>query len=55
MRTEVNGVEKIFDVDPGTIIFIPARVNHYFYDIIQRLSVLVFFAAAAGSSAAAGQ
>ena len=55
MRTEVNGVEKIFNVDPGTIIFIPARVNHYFCDIIQRLSVLVFFAAAAGSSAAAGQ
>ena len=24
MRTEVNGAEKLFDVDPGTIIFIPA-------------------------------
>jgi mannose-6-phosphate isomerase-like protein (cupin superfamily) len=53
MRTEVDGVEKTFNVDPGSIIFIPARMNHYFYDIIQRLAVLVFFSSAAGSSTAA--
>jgi len=55
MRTEVDGVEKIFDVDPGTIIFIPARMNHYFCEIIQRLDVLVFFAAPAGSNAPAAR
>jgi hypothetical protein len=30
-------------------------VNHYFFEIIQRLDVLVFFAAAAGSNAPAAQ
>jgi mannose-6-phosphate isomerase-like protein (cupin superfamily) len=53
MRTEVDGVEKTFDVDPGTIIFIPARMNHCFYDIIQRLAVMVFFAPAEGAHTAA--
>ena len=53
MRTEADGVVNNIDVDPGTIIFIPARMNHYFYDIIQRLDVLVFFAAAQGSKAVA--
>lgn len=53
MQTEVDGVEKSFEVDPGTIIFIPARMNHCFTDIIQRLDVLVFFASAAASSAGA--
>jgi mannose-6-phosphate isomerase-like protein (cupin superfamily) len=55
MRTETDGAVKTFDVDPGTIIFIPARTDHYFYDIIQRLAVLVFFGPAEGSTAAAGQ
>lgn len=54
MRTETDGAVKSFDVDPGTIIFIPARVNHHFYDIIQRLAVLVFFAAAEGTNPVAG-
>jgi mannose-6-phosphate isomerase-like protein (cupin superfamily) len=53
MRTEVDGVAKTFDVDPGTVIFIPARVSHSFYDIIQRLAVMVFFAPAEGSNARA--
>lgn len=53
MRTEADEVVKTFNVDPGTIIFIPARMNHYFYDIIQRLAVLVFFGPAEGSTAAA--
>lgn len=53
MRTETDGVANAFDVDPGTIIFIPARVEHAFYDIIQRLAVMVFFAPAEGSRARA--
>lgn len=34
---------KKFNVLPGTIIFVPARVNHSFYEITERLAVLVFF------------
>ena len=54
MRTETEGTVNTFDVDPGTIIFIPARMQHRFFDIIQRLAVLVFFAGPEGSKAAAG-
>ena len=32
-----------FKVAPGTIIFVPARARHSFYDITERLAVLVFF------------
>jgi hypothetical protein len=53
MRTQTDGVVKTFDVDPGTIIFIPARMDHRFYDVIQRLAVLVFFGPAEGSTAPA--
>ena len=53
MRTQTGGEVKTFDVDPGTIIFIPARMDHRFYDVIQRLAVLVFFGPAEGSTAPA--
>jgi mannose-6-phosphate isomerase-like protein (cupin superfamily) len=43
MRTDVGGDFTSFDVSPGTIIFVPARVHHSFYDISERLAVLVFF------------
>ena len=52
MRTETDGFVRIIDVDPGTIIFIPAQMNHYFYEIMQRLAVLVFFAATGPNAAA---
>ena len=45
MKTDSEGDFKSFDVSPGTIIFIPARVIHSFYDIRDRLAVLVFFGA----------
>ncbi len=53
IRAETDGTVRTFDVDPGTIIFIPARMKHSFYDIIQRLAVLVFFAGPEGSNAPA--
>jgi mannose-6-phosphate isomerase-like protein (cupin superfamily) len=34
---------RSFNVGPGTIIFVPAREHHVFYDITDRLAVLVFF------------
>jgi mannose-6-phosphate isomerase-like protein (cupin superfamily) len=48
-----DGDTSTFDVGPGTIIFAPARVHHSFYDITERLAVLVFFAPAESLSPAA--
>jgi mannose-6-phosphate isomerase-like protein (cupin superfamily) len=50
MRIGSEGEMKTFDVGPGTIIFVPARVHHSFYDITERLSVLVIFGPAEGST-----
>jgi mannose-6-phosphate isomerase-like protein (cupin superfamily) len=44
MKVGADGDARNFDVSPGTIIFVPARVHHLFYDITERLAVLVFFA-----------
>jgi mannose-6-phosphate isomerase-like protein (cupin superfamily) len=52
MMTESEGKTKTFDVGPGSIIFVPALVHHSFYDITEKLSVLVFFAPAEGSKSA---
>jgi len=41
MMTDTNA--SSFNVRPGTIIFVPAGVHHSFYDIVERLAVLVFF------------
>jgi len=46
MTTGADGDLHSFDVGPGTIIYVPARVRHSFYDITERLAVLVFFGAA---------
>jgi mannose-6-phosphate isomerase-like protein (cupin superfamily) len=43
MRTDSEGNFNSFDVSPGTIIFVPAKVDHSFYEISERLAVLVFF------------
>jgi mannose-6-phosphate isomerase-like protein (cupin superfamily) len=43
MRTDSEGDYKSFELSPGTVIFVPARVHHSFYDITEQLAVLVFF------------
>src|ERR1700730_13637394 len=43
---------ETFDVRPGSIIFVPARMRHAFYDITERLARLVFFGPAQHSGAA---
>ena len=43
MRMDSEGDFKNFEVSAGTIIFVPTRVRHSFYDIHERLAVLVFF------------
>ena len=50
MRIEADGDAESFDVSSGTIIFVPARVHHSFYDITERLALLVFFGPAEGSA-----
>ena len=50
MKIGSDGDVKSFDVSPGTIIFVPAHEHHAFYDITERLAVLVFFAPAEGSA-----
>ena len=49
MVTNSDGDNSSFDVCPGTIIYVPAQVHHSFYDITERLELLVFFGPAAGS------
>jgi|SRR5438552_8426861 len=39
-------------IEPGTTIFVPARVAHRFHTITEELVLLVFFAPAEGSRAA---
>ena len=35
---------KVFDIEAGAIVYVKAGVKHHFYDVIEDLSVLVFFA-----------
>ena len=44
MMINSDGDSSTFDVGPGTIIFVPALVHHFFYDITERLALLVFTA-----------
>src|SRR5947207_13379197 len=41
MRTDLEGDFTSFDVIPGTIILVPSRVYNSYYDISERLTVLV--------------
>ena len=37
------------EVEPGTVLFVPARAEHRFLDVRERLEVLVIFGPAEGS------
>jgi len=37
------------EVQPGTVLFVPARLEHRFLDVRERLEALVFFGPAEGS------
>ena len=45
-RARMKSGDEDQAVGPGTVIFVPARVEHRFYDIIEELTALVFFAPA---------
>lgn len=38
-------------VEPGSVVYVPARVEHRFHDITEELSIAVFFAPAEGTAA----
>ena len=38
------------NVRAGSVVFVPARADHRFHDIVEDLAVLVFFAPAEGTS-----
>lgn len=38
------------EVEPGSVVFVPAHLEHYFHDIQEELSIAVFFAPAEGSA-----
>ncbi len=46
LMLEEDGATQTLEVSPGKIIFVAARVRHSFYNITERLQVLVFFAPA---------
>jgi mannose-6-phosphate isomerase-like protein (cupin superfamily) len=45
-RARMKAGEEDQAVGPGTVIFVPAKMEHRFYDISEELTVLVFFAPA---------
>ncbi len=45
-RATIRVGSEDHDVVPGSIVYVPANVEHRFHDIIEELTVLVFFAPA---------
>ena len=50
-RATIRVGQEDQEVRPGTLIFVPARVEHRFHRIRQAFSLVVFFAPAEGSKA----
>ena len=50
-RGQVTVGDETRDVEPGSIVFVPAAVPHRFHDIVEELSLLVMFGPAEGSRA----
>lgn len=48
-RIRVGGEDRA--VEPGSVVYVPARVEHRFHDITEELSLAVFFAPAEGTAA----
>jgi len=44
----VRGEDR--EVRPGSVVFVPARAEHRFHDILENLAALVFFAPPEGTS-----
>jgi mannose-6-phosphate isomerase-like protein (cupin superfamily) len=48
-RGRFRGGDASREVGPGSVLFVPAHLDHRFLDIRERLEVLVFFGPAEGS------
>jgi mannose-6-phosphate isomerase-like protein (cupin superfamily) len=48
-RAQFTGGTQTVDVSPGSVLFVPAHEPHRFHDIVEDLSLLVFFGPAEGS------
>ena len=51
-RARFKQGDEEFEVGPGTVIYVPANVEHRFFDIKEDLSAMVFFAPAEQSKRA---
>ena len=49
-RAHIRVGEEDRAVEPGSVVFVPARVPHRFHSIESELSALVFFAPPEGSA-----
>jgi len=47
-RILVSGEDRA--VEPGTVVYVPARAEHRFHSITEELSIAVFFAPAEGTA-----
>src|SRR3989449_8254507 len=47
-RIRVRGEDR--EVRPGSVVFVPARAEHRFHDILENLAGLVFFAPPGGTN-----
>lgn len=45
-KAKLTAGEEVYDVQPGTILYVRAEVPHHFHDITEDLDVLVFFSTA---------
>jgi mannose-6-phosphate isomerase-like protein (cupin superfamily) len=48
-RSRFRAGDTAQEVGPGSVLFVPARLEHRFLDVRERLEVLVFFGPAEGS------
>lgn len=48
-RSRFRAADTAQEVGPGSVLFVPARLEHRFLDVRERLEVLVFFGPAEGS------
>jgi mannose-6-phosphate isomerase-like protein (cupin superfamily) len=46
VRNQGRGQEEDHEVSAGSVLFVPAGVEHRFHDIVEELAALVFFAPA---------
>ena len=49
-RAKIRVGSETRAVEPGSVVFVPARVEHRFHDIAEELSIVVMFAPAKGSA-----